>query len=162
DNTTRLCGRCRRDHNDQLHAPPQLRDEFFQTDEFRAAFESRLIGRVFKGYRHHPPWLQLFGKAPTQKTFGRWYLPSQGQVSKLEAGRPEDSFKALQYYTVTLHLPQHMLWLDLPGQSRLHPPQPSRATGDLLVPASPDDILVATTGAQAADRPVDEADGEGL
>src|SRR5262249_54078927 len=122
DNTTRLCGRCRRDHNDQLDAPPQLRDEFFQTDEFRAAFESRLIGRVFKVYRHHPRWLQLFGKALKQEIFGRWISLSQGQVSKLEAGKPEDSFKALQYYAVTLYLPQHMLWFDLPGQSRLKQP----------------------------------------
>lgn len=123
DNTTRLCGGCRRDHNDQLDAPPQLRDEFFQTDEFRAAFESRLIGRVFKVYRHHPRWLQLFGKALNQEIFGRWIGLSQGHVSKLESGKLEKhNFKVLQYYAVTLHLPQDMLWFDLPGQSRLKRP----------------------------------------
>src|SRR5262249_54348905 len=30
--------------------------------------------------------------------------------------------------------PQHMLWFDLPGQSRLRSPQSSRATGGLIVP----------------------------
>jgi hypothetical protein len=184
DNTARLCGRCRRERNDLLHTPPQLRNEFYETGEFRAAFESRLIGKVFKAYRNHPRWLHLLGKALNQETFGRWIGLSQANVSKLESGKLEEhNFKVLEYYAVTLHLPQHMLWFDLPGQNRLKLPPSSRAIGDLIAPASRDDILVATTGmdtvesrglvpaldsstvdarfgAQAADQPVDEADGE--
>jgi 8-oxo-dGTP pyrophosphatase MutT (NUDIX family) len=147
DNTTRLCGRCRREHNDLLHTPPQLRNEFYETGEFRAAFKSRLIGKLFKAYRNHPRWLHLLGKALNQEAFGRWVGLSQGQVSKLESGKLEQhNFEVLRYYAVTLHLPQHMLWFDLPGQSRLNLGQSSRAIGDLLVPTSRDDILVATTG----------------
>jgi hypothetical protein len=153
DNTTRLCGRCHQEQNDVLRTPPQLRNEFYESGGFRAAFKSRLIGKVFKAYRHHPRWLQLLGKALSQETFGRWVGLSQGQVSKLESGKVEEhNFEVLQYYAVTLHLPQHMLWFDLPGQSRLNPPSPPRTTDDLVVSAR--------FGAQAADQPVDEADGE--
>jgi hypothetical protein len=139
---------------------------------------------VFKAYRNHPRWLHLLGKALNQETFGRWVGLSQTQVSKHESGKlQENNFKVLQYYAVTLYLPQHMLWFDLPGQSRLKPPPSSRAIGELIVPAPRDDILGATTGmgtvesrvlisaldsstvdarfgAHAADQPVDEADSE--
>jgi tetratricopeptide (TPR) repeat protein len=139
DNTARLCGRCRREHHDLLHTPPRLGNEFYETGEFRAAFESRLIGKVFKAYRNHPRWLHLLGKALSQEAFGRWVGLSQGQVSKLESGKLEEhNFEVLQYYAVTLYLPQHMLWFDLPGQSRLRPSQSSRATGNLIVPGALD------------------------
>jgi hypothetical protein len=46
DNTARLCGRCLKEHTDQLSAPPELQDGFFETDDLRAAFVSRHIGKV--------------------------------------------------------------------------------------------------------------------
>jgi len=139
DNTARLCVRCRREQTDLLDAPPQLRNEFYDTGEFRAAFDSRRIGKVFKAYRNHPRWLHLLGKALNQETFGRWVGLSQGQVSKLESGKLEENdFQVLGYYAVTLHIPQDMLWFDLPGQSRLKPQPSSRAIGDLIVPGSGD------------------------
>ena len=120
DNTARLCGKCHRDQRDSLNAPPaQLRDEFFETDDFRAAFESQHIGRVFKAYRNHPRHLLLFGKALNQELLGRWLGLTQAQVSKLENGKPEQNLDALRNYAKILHLPQHLLWFDLPGQSRL-------------------------------------------
>jgi len=118
DNTTRLCSRCHREHRDLLRTPPRLGDEFYDTGEFRAAFESELIGKVFKAYRYHPRWLRLFGKALNQETFGLWLGLSQAQVSKLEAGKPEHNLAAHRHYALTLHLPRHMLWFKLPGQSR--------------------------------------------
>jgi DNA-binding XRE family transcriptional regulator/ribosomal protein S27AE len=120
DNTARLCGKCHRDQRDSLHAPPaQLRDEFFETDDFLSAFESQHIGRVFKAYRNHPRHLLLFGKALNQELLGRWLGLTQAQVSKLENGKPEQNLDALRNYAKILHLPQHLLWFDLPGQSRL-------------------------------------------
>ncbi len=139
DNTARLCSRCSREQRDQLATPPaQLRDEFFETGEFRAAFASRHIGKVFKAYRNHPHHLRMFGKALNQELLGRWLGLNQGQVSRIENGKPEQNFEVLQAYAKILHLPQHLLWFDLPGQSRLNPPQSSPAAGTLIVPASRD------------------------
>jgi transcriptional regulator with XRE-family HTH domain len=119
DNTARLCGRCHRDQRDSLHAPAQLRDEFFETDDFRAAFDSQHIGRVFKAYRNHPRHLLLLGKALNQELLGRWLGLTQAQISKLENGKAEQNLEVLRNYAKILHLPQHLLWFDLPGQSRL-------------------------------------------
>jgi DNA-binding XRE family transcriptional regulator len=120
DNTARLCGKCHRDQRDSLNAPAKLRDEFFETDDFRAASESQHIGGVFKAYRNHPRHLLLFGKALNQELLGRWLGLTQAQISKLENGKPEQNLEVLRNYAKILHLPQHHLWFDLPGQSRLH------------------------------------------
>ncbi|MQA10221.1 MAG: hypothetical protein GEU98_17040 [Pseudonocardiaceae bacterium] len=150
DNTAHLCSRCHREQRDQLRTPPvQLRNEFFETDEFRAAFESQHIGKVFKAYRNYPLHLQLFGKALNQELLGRWLGLTQAQVSKLENGKPEQNLEALRNYAKILHLPQHMLWFDFAGQSRLKPPSRTADdvnAGGLIVPQSRDDILVANTG----------------
>lgn len=125
DNTARLCSRCFRDKRDQLLSPPQLSNEFFETDEFRAAFRSEHIGKVFRAYRNHPRHLQLFGKALNQELLGRWLGLTQGAVSKIESSpkRPEQNIDTLRHYAQTLHLPQHLLWFRLvPGQTQLKPP----------------------------------------
>lgn len=120
DNTARLCSRCLREQRDQLSKPlAQLRDEFFETDEFRSAFESQHIGKVFKAYRNHPRHLQLFGKALNQDLLGRWLGLTQAQVSKLENGKPEQNLETLRNYATVLRIPHRMLWFDFPGESRL-------------------------------------------
>lgn len=117
DNSTRLCGRCHREQRDQLRTPPaHLEPGFFETDEFRDAFESQDIGKVFKAYRNHPRHLQLFGKALNQELLGRWLGLTQGQVSRQENGKPEQNIKVLRIYAETLHLPRHRLWFKFPGE----------------------------------------------
>lgn len=120
DNTACLCARCYRDQRDQLRTPPtQVSDEFWNTDDFRAAFESQHIGRVCKAYRHHPRHLKLFGKALNQEHLGSWLGLTQAQVSKLENGKSEQNLETLRAYAKILRMPQHMLWFDFPGQTRL-------------------------------------------
>ncbi|WP_245614228.1 hypothetical protein [Actinokineospora inagensis] len=120
DNTASMCGKCLRDVRDQLAVPVEYPREFFETDEFRAAFASRDIGKVFKAYRFHPHHLRVFGKGLNQELLGRWLSLTQAQVSKTENGsKPEQNLDTLQRYAQILHLPQEMLWFDLPGQSRL-------------------------------------------
>ena len=122
DNTARLCSRCHREERDQLRTPPaHLRDSFFETDEFRAAFESQHIGKVLRAYRNHPRHLELFGKALNQELLGRWLGLTQAQVSKIENGKAEQNLEALRNYAKALRLPQQMLWFDFQGQSRLRP-----------------------------------------
>lgn len=147
DNTARMCSKCLREQRDQLRTPPaQLRNEFFQTDEFRAAFASQHIGKVFKAYRNHPRHRQLFGKGLNQELLGRWLGLTQAQVSKLENGKAEQNLEALRSYAKKLHLPQHLLWFDFPGQSRLTFPQTAESKS-LIVPASErDELLVVNTG----------------
>jgi transcriptional regulator with XRE-family HTH domain/tetratricopeptide (TPR) repeat protein len=119
DNTARLCGRCHREQRDQLATPPsQLKSDFFETDEFRMAFASHEIGKVFKAYRNHPRHLHIFGKALSQELLARWLGITQGAVSKYENGKPEYNIKTLQTFADILHLPQKRLWFDLPGQTR--------------------------------------------
>lgn len=122
DNMAGLCSRCLREQRDQLRAPAQFKNEFFETDEFRAAFESHHIGKVFKAYRNHPYHLQLFGKPLNQELLGRWLSLTQGQVSRIENGKPEQNIETLQNYTKILHIPHHLLWFDFPGESRFLAP----------------------------------------
>jgi transcriptional regulator with XRE-family HTH domain len=155
DNTAHLCSRCHREQRDQLRTPPvQLRNEFFETDEFRAAFESQHIGKVLKAYRNHPRHLQLFGKALNQELLGRWLGLTQAQVSKLENGKSEQNLEALRNYAKILHLPQHLLWFDFPGRSRLIIPRTAadekndaniRPNG-LISPQERDQLLLVNTG----------------
>ena len=120
DNSARLCGRCHREMRDQIGSPPtRQRPEFFETEEFAAAFESQLIGRVFKAYRNHPRYVRLLGKALNQEILGRWLGLTQAQVSKLENGKAEYNLETLRGYADILCLPHHMLWFDLPGQTRV-------------------------------------------
>ena len=149
DNTARLCSQCHRDQRDQLRTPPtQLRNEFFETDEFRAAFASQHIGKVFKAYRNHPAHLRLVGRRMNQELLGRWLGLTQAQVSRIENGQPEENLKTLRNFARILHLPQHLLWFDLPGQSRLAVPSTGTigTTSGLVVPQARDDLLIAATG----------------
>jgi transcriptional regulator with XRE-family HTH domain len=150
DNTARLCSRCHREQRDQLRTPPtQLRNEFFDTDEFRAAFESQHIGKVFKAYRNHSQHVRILGKGLNQELLGRWLGLTQAQVSRLENGKPEQNLETLRNYARILHLPQHLLWFDLPGQSRLSQSRTtlnSTKSSGLIVPEARDDLLIAATG----------------
>ena len=122
DNTASMCGKCSRDRRDQMNTPPQYESDFFETDDFIAAFRSRHIGRVLKVYRHHPRHLRIHGKALNQELLGRWLGLNQAQVSKLENGKPENNLEILAHYAKLLNMPPHLLWFDLPGQSRLVQP----------------------------------------
>jgi len=152
DNTARLCSKCHRELRDQLRTPPaHLRNEFFETPEFLAAFESQHIGKVIKVFRNHPHFLRLYGKALNQEVLGRWLGLTQAQVSKLENGKPERNLDNLINYARALHLPQHLLWFKFPGQKLRAPQSPRTAevitsSNGLVVPQPPDELLVANTG----------------
>jgi hypothetical protein len=112
DNTGHLCSRCLRDQRDHLRTPPHLPDDFWDTNDFRAAFERRHIGKVLKVYRNHPRHRQVFGKALSQSTLGRWLNMEQSQISKIEnASEPEPNTKIVELYAEMLHIPRHLLWI---------------------------------------------------
>lgn len=153
DNTSQLCSQCHREQRDQLRTPPaHLPDEFWATDDFRAAFESQHIGRVFKVYRNHPRHLKLYGKALNQELLGRWLGLTQAQVSKLENGRPEQNLETLHNYVKILNVPQHLLWFDLPGQSRISVQSDSPQNAGREVNRLEAEILDSDTADDAIDR----------
>lgn len=99
--------------------PAQLREDFFDTDEFHAAFESEDIGRIFKAYRNHPHFSKNNGGPINQELLSRWLGISQGLVSKLESGKKKEEYvPTLRQYAKTLHLPQHLLWFKLEAGQR--------------------------------------------
>lgn len=157
DNNARLCGPCSRDQRDQLRTPPaQLRADFFDTDEFRAAFESEDIGRIFKAYRNHPHHLKTSGRPINQELLSRWLGISQGLLSKLESGKKKEEYvPTLRQYAKKLHLPQHLLWFKLEaGQKWTIIPRDSAESSQSTRSASVDgadsthgdDLLITATG----------------
>jgi tetratricopeptide (TPR) repeat protein/transcriptional regulator with XRE-family HTH domain len=150
DNATRLCGGCHREQRDQLRTPPaQLRDDFFETDQFRAAFGSQDIGRVLTAYRHHPRYLHLHGRPISQELLGRWLGLNQGQVSKLENAkpRPEENLGTLRHIARTLHLPARLLWFSLTERGSGGPMgRDEDSAGTASQSGDRDGLLVAHTG----------------
>jgi hypothetical protein len=156
DNTARLCGRCHRDQRDQLgSAPTQYPPDFFDSDEFRAAFASQHIGKVFRAYRNHQRHFRLLGKALNQEILGRWLGLTQAQVSKLENGKPEQNLEPLRHYAMVLHLPQQKLWFDLPGQSRLDHTRSGRGRRAVAADPEHEDRCAPENAAAAASTIVD-------
>lgn len=116
-----------------------LGPDFFETDDFRAAFDSYHMGKVFRAYRYHPRHLKMYGKPLSQETFGRWLGLTQDAVSKIEKGKPQQNLGVLIQWAEILRLPPERLWFVLPGRKRNF--------GDASSPAeSHDKILVASTG----------------
>ncbi|MPZ84990.1 MAG: hypothetical protein GEV28_33225 [Actinophytocola sp.] len=102
---------------DELNAPHHFKDDFFETAEFRVAFEKEHMGKVIKAYRFHPHHLRLYGKALNQELVGRWLNMSQSQLSRFESGDPELNLETLRHCASVLHLPPHLLWFKTaPGQ----------------------------------------------
>ena len=131
DNTARMCGRCTRDQRSQLDAPIPYDDEFFETEDFRAAFNSRSMGRIFRVYRNHPRHLQMYGKALNQETLARWLNMTQVHVSRIESNKVVLSQDDAIEYARKLHLPQRLFWILYPGES-----WPSEHRSGLIVPDS--------------------------
>lgn len=118
DNTGHLCSSCLREQRDQLRTPPShLPDEFWETDDFRAAFKAQHIGKVLKAYRNHPRHRQIYGRALSQSTLGRWLNLEQSKISRIEGGGPESNAEIVREYAQKLHIPQRLLWMLPKGES---------------------------------------------
>ena len=65
------------------------------------------------------PTSAVVWKGAQSRTSWTMARPSQAQVSKLENGKPEQNLETLRAFAETLRIPQHMLWFDFPGQTRI-------------------------------------------
>ncbi|WP_232303714.1 helix-turn-helix transcriptional regulator [Pseudofrankia sp. DC12] len=91
---------------------------FWDTDQIRDALASWHIGRVIHAYRTHPHHQRPL----TQEQVGRWLGLTQAQLSRIENGRAPEELTKLIHYSRTLHIPAHLLWFDLPGETRVREP----------------------------------------
>src|SRR5918997_6379993 len=99
DNPGRQCARCQRTARDKLIAPPQLPAQFWQTQQFRAAFAAQHMGWVARTYRTHPYHHAVYGPSGISQTLlGQWLGLRQPQVSRIETGPPISNLDTLVYW----------------------------------------------------------------
>lgn len=109
----------------------------------RDALASKDMGVVVRAYRRHP----AHGRKPLpQADLARWLGITQGQLSRIEAGRNRvrDLDKLVRYAT-RLHIPADLLWFDV-GDAE---PELPRMTGVIRLPGGP-----AVPAATARTEPV--------
>ncbi|MBB5890621.1 XRE family transcriptional regulator [Kutzneria kofuensis] len=100
-------------------APPVLPPEWWVLERYGEAFASRHIGVVIRAYRTDPRWRGVYGSAGiSQSLVARWACMAQAHVSRTEAGPPEQHLDRLIAWAELLHMPQELLWFDLPERTR--------------------------------------------
>ena len=120
DNTERQCARCQRDSRDKLIAPPDVPDEFWETEQFEEAFAAQHMGWVSRVYRTHPYHHAVYGSSGISQTLlGQWIGLRQPHVSRFETGPPIRHLDTLQHWARVLRIPSKLLWFDMPSQTRL-------------------------------------------
>lgn len=105
--------------------------DFWRTDQMRDALASKDMGAVVRAYRRHP----AHGRAPLpQVDVARWLGITQGQLSRIEAGRNRvRDLDKLVHYARSLHIPAALLWFEVDGDK----PAPSRMSGMVRLPGGP-------------------------
>ena len=131
-----MCAPCRQLSGIGSDHAPDLKADFWYTDQMRDAFASRDMGRVVRAYRYHP----AHGHKPLpQEILSRWLGITQSQLSRIESGRNRvDTLDKLIHYARSLRMPTDLLWFELPEEKEV----PKRS-GDVF--ALPDGPLVAAT-----------------
>ncbi|MGH3932945.1 MAG: helix-turn-helix domain-containing protein, partial [Pseudonocardiaceae bacterium] len=146
DNTERQCARCQRISRDKLITPPTVPAEFWDTEQFRAAFAAQHMGRVARAYRTHPYHYAVYGPSGISQTLlGQWLGLRQPQVSRFETGLPQQHLDTLRHWARVLRIPAELLWFDLAGEKRqlaapestTTDPEVSGSNGALELPAGP-------------------------
>lgn len=116
DNIGRQCAQCERISRDKLIAPPHVPAEFWQTQQFRDAFDAQHIGRVSRAYRTHPHHHAVYGSNGISQTLlGQWLGLHQPQISRIETGPPIRNLDTLAYWVKVLRIPPRLLWFRLPA-----------------------------------------------
>lgn len=113
DNPERQCARCQKASRGKLIAPPEVPAEFWQTDQFRAAFSAQHMGQVARSYRLSPYHHTVYGRGGiSQGLLGQWLGLRQPQISRIETGAPILNLDTLRYWARVLRIPPEWLWFD--------------------------------------------------
>ncbi|WP_344425567.1 hypothetical protein [Amycolatopsis minnesotensis] len=83
---------------------------FWQTDDLRAALDTRHMGRVIQAFRRHD-W---HGRPLAQGIAAGWLGLTQSQLSRIETGPAPQDLTKLVYWARLLRIPSTLLWFDLP------------------------------------------------
>ncbi|WP_215541618.1 hypothetical protein [Amycolatopsis sp. CA-230715] len=115
-----------------------FKDEFYETDQFRAAFKREHIGAVFRAYRNHPHWLRSFGKGLNQEVLGRWLNMNQAQISRIENApdSTEYTVRTLRGWVEALNIPRRLCWFYHSEESGQRAGPIVAAVGPLQLPDS--------------------------
>jgi tetratricopeptide (TPR) repeat protein/transcriptional regulator with XRE-family HTH domain len=175
DNTASQCAACQAKTRDLMLGPPDVPEEFWDTEQFRDAFTAQHIGQVSRAYRKHQYHIAAYGKdGIPQDTVARWLGLTQAQVSRIENGPAVKHLDSLAHWARTLRIPEYLLWFKLPGEAVLHKervqviepssvaipiqprPQPGLSTAPLGkgLPANGDAYTSVMHSFRAADRQV--------
>ncbi|MGP3922680.1 helix-turn-helix domain-containing protein [Streptomyces sp. 8N616] len=159
DNTTGVCGPCRKEMRGLLAAPPLLDDAFWASGPMAAALDSWHMGEVFRAYRTHP----AHGRTLSQGVLGGWLGLTQTQLSRIENGPAPQELDRLIHWARVLRIPADLLWFKLPGSPGSEGRRAflARTSGALAVlPAlpslRPDDLRHLLAAMQDARRYADE------
>lgn len=139
DHEGELCEQCTRRAVALHTTPPPVPPHFWESQQFRDAFEAQHIGLVSRAYRKHPHHVALYGKhGITQEVVGEWLGLTQAQISRIENGPPIRHLDTLEHWARTLSIPRSLLWFraspsERTGADSLHGPErgvrdPSQAT----------------------------------
>lgn len=132
DNTGSLCSTCVREQRDQYLSPPaRLPDDFWETDDFKAAFKAQDLGKVLRVYRNHEHLQRIYGRSISQSTLGRWLHFEQTKVSRIETGGSNQPPQIVRECATRLHIPQRLLWILPEGESYFTVQNRMRDTSDL-------------------------------
>src|SRR5262245_1706961 len=89
DNTASQCARCERASRGKLLCPPEVPDEFWETEQLQQAFAAQHIGQVARAYRMHPYHHAVYGPGGISQTLlGQWLGLRQPHISRIENGPP--------------------------------------------------------------------------
>lgn len=126
DNAASLCSPCI--HTGGEDDAPRLSVDFWNSDQMRDALASRDMGVVLRSYRRHP----AHGRKPLpQIDVARWLNITQGQLSRVEAGRNRvRDLDKLVHYAQRLRIPAELLWFDVDAAD----PEPPKTNGVLRLP----------------------------
>jgi transcriptional regulator with XRE-family HTH domain len=132
DNTASLCSPCGQTHRHEQNEAPRFNAEFWHTDEMHDALASKDMGVLVRTYRRHP----AHGRKPLpQADTARWLGITQGQLSRIEAGRNRvRDLDKLIHYARRLRIPVELLWYDV-GEDEPHSPR--MAAGVIKLPGGP-------------------------
>lgn len=128
DNIASWCSPCGHTHSQEHDGAPRLSADFWRTDQMRDALSSKDMGVVVRAYRCHP----VHGRRPlSQVDMARWLGITQGQFSRIEAGRNRvRDLDKLVHYARSLHIPANLLWFDAVDAE----PEPPKITSVVRLP----------------------------
>ncbi|WP_447002384.1 helix-turn-helix domain-containing protein [Saccharothrix isguenensis] len=110
DNRTSRCGACTRAGNRHPTEPPEVPAEFWNHPDLQTALAARDISAVIRAYRKHPH----HGQPIRQDTAAVWIGLSPTRLSRIENGEPVNDLTKLTRWAQLLHIPQYLLWFQMP------------------------------------------------